>query len=140
MAGGAVVVIVGSLLPWLRTGGRRRHSYDLFELVERLGFAPGSVAAAALRWWPMVPLLAVGAVVAAWWGWPRVGGFLGVGAAIYAGGTALVVMLAPSGRSIDPLFGAVTTFAGGLVLLVGAVAALVVGFRAPIRWRPQAPP
>ncbi|MGH9270875.1 MAG: hypothetical protein ACRDZ2_06355 [Ilumatobacteraceae bacterium] len=140
MAGGALVVIVGSLLPWLRTGGRRRHSYDLFELVERLGFAPGSVAAAALRWWPLVPLLTVGAVVAAGWGWPRVGGFLGVGAAIYAGGTALAVMLAPSGRSIDPLLGTAITAAGSVLLLGGAVAAIVVGFRRPVSWRPPAPP
>ena len=109
MAAGALVVIVGSLLPWLRTGGRRRHSYDLFELVERLGFAPGSVAAALLRWWPVVPLLAVGSVVAAGWGWPRVGGVLGIGAAIYAGGTALVVIWRrPAARS-TPQFGAVVT-------------------------------
>ncbi len=140
MAGGALVVIVGSLLPWLRTGGRRRHSYDLFELVERLGFAPGSVAAAALRWWPVVPLFAVGAAVAVGWGLLRIGGFLGIGAAIYAGGTALVVILAPSGRAIDPQFGAVVTAVGGLLLLVGGVAALMLGFREPIRSRRPAPP
>jgi hypothetical protein len=140
MAGGALVVVAGSLLPWLRTGSRRRHSYDLFELVERLGFAPGSVAAAALRWWPVVPLLAVGAVVAAGWGLLRIGGFLGIGAALYAGGTALVVIMAPSGRSIDPLYGAVVTAAGGLVLIVGGAAALVVGFCRPVRSPRPAPP
>ena len=140
MAGGALVVIVGSLLPWLRTGGRRRHSYDLFELVERLGFAPGSVAAALLRWWPVVPLLAVGSVVAAGWGLLRIGGFLGIGAAMYAGGTALVVILAPSGRSIGAQFGAVVTAVGGLLLLVGGAAALVLGFRDPVRSGRPAPP
>jgi len=133
MAAGAVVVIVGSLLPWLRTGGRRRHSYDLFELVERLGFAPSGPVATALRWWPLVPLLAVSAVVAAWWGWPRAGGLVGVIAALYAGAIALAVSLAPTGRAIDALVGAPVTIVGAVVLLAGAVAAIVAGFRACLR-------
>jgi hypothetical protein len=133
MAVGAVVVIVGSLLPWLRTGARRRHSYDLFELVERLGFASTGPVATALRWWPLVPLLAVSAVVAAWWGWPRAGGVVGVVAALYAGAIALAVSLAPSGRAIDALAGAPVTFLGAGALLGGSVAAIVTGFRRAVR-------
>ena len=140
MAAGAVAVIVGSLLPWVRTGGRRRHSYDLFELVERLGFAPSGPVATALRWWPLVPLLAVSAVVAAWWGWPRAGGLVGEIAALYAGAIALAVSLAPSDRAIDALAGAPVTFLGAVALLGGSVAAIVAGFRSPVRRRRPARP
>ena len=91
MAAGGVVMIVGSLVPWVRTGGARRNSYDLLSLVDRLGFAPDGPAEAALRWWPLMPLLVAVAVVAAWWGWPRAGGALGVVAAVYGGGVGLAV-------------------------------------------------
>ena len=91
MAVGAAVVVTGTLLPWVRTGGRRRNSYDVLELVERLGFAPDGAAATALRWWPVVTVLVVLAVVATWWGWPRLGGATGLVAAGYAGTMAAVV-------------------------------------------------
>ncbi len=133
MAVGAGLTVVGSLLPWVRTGGRRRHSYDLLALVERLGFATDGIAAAALRWWPLVPLLAVGAVVAAWWGWPRAGGVLGVVAALYAGGTAVAVARAPAGRLVDIQLGPFVTIAGALALLGGSIAAIAEGARAAVR-------
>ena len=74
MAVGGVVTVVGSLLPWVRTGRRQRNSYDVFALAQRLGFSPDGPAANGLRWWPLVPLLVAAAVVAAWWGWRRPGG------------------------------------------------------------------
>ena len=99
-------MIVGSLLTWVRSGGARRNSYDLFRLVGRLGFAPDGPAATALRWWPMMPLLAtVGrrrrvVVVAT----PRRA--LGLVAGAYAGGVGVAVLAAPDGglvrdRSLD---------------------------------------
>ena len=131
MAAGAVITVVGSFLPWVRTGGRRRNSYDLFAIVGRLGFAPDGVAATALRWWPIVPLLAVVAVVSAWWGWPRIGGSVGVLAAAYAGGIGLAVSIATdASRFVRIQAGAPVTAFGGGVLLVGSVAAIVLGGRA----------
>ena len=126
MAGGAAVTIVGTLLPWLRTGGRQRHSYDLFALVGRLGFAPDGPVGTALRWWPLVPLLAVAGVVAGWWGWPRVGGTIGVAAACYAGGTAMAITVAGS-DDFDLRAGTIVTIGGAVVLLAGAVLAVVTG-------------
>lgn len=128
MAVGAVVMVGGSLLPWVRTGGARRHSYELFTLVERLGFAPDGPAAAALRWWPLVPLIAVVAVVGAWWGWPRAGGAIGVVAASYAGGVGLAVRSASS-PMIDIELGTTVTAIGGAILLAGSVACIVAGTR-----------
>ncbi len=40
MAAGAALAILGALLPWIRTGGRSRNSFDLFRIVRDLGFAP----------------------------------------------------------------------------------------------------
>jgi hypothetical protein len=132
MTVGAVAVIVGSAMSWIRTGGARRNSYDLFAVVGRLGFAPDGPVSAAVRWWPLVPLLAVVAVVAAWWGRCRLGGALGVVAAAYAGGVAAAVTAAPAaGGVIDVQLGAPVTAVGGLVLLAGSVGCIVVGFTAP---------
>jgi hypothetical protein len=126
MAVGAVVMLGGSLLAWVRTGGARRDSYDLLSLVERLGFAPDGPAEIAMRWWPLVPLLAVVAVVATWWGWPRTGGAIGLGAAAYGAAMGLAVNSARSDLvRIEP--GTVITIVGAVILAGGSIAAIVVG-------------
>jgi len=128
MAVGAVVMVGGSLLAWIRSGDARRNSYALFALVERLGFAPDGPAAAAIRWWPLVPLVAVVAVVGAWWGWPRAGGIVGIVAASYAGGVGVAVATASSpGVDIEP--GPLVTAIGGAILLAGSIACVVAGAR-----------
>jgi hypothetical protein len=127
MAVGGALVVIGSFLPWVRAGSRSRNSYDLFRVVGRLGFAPDGPAATALRWWPVVPLLTVVAVVAVWWGWGRAGGVLGILAAAYAGGIGAAVAAAPGPGLLAVGAGPGTTAAGGVVLLGGAVAAVVVG-------------
>ena len=40
-------------------GHRRRNSYEIFSLVDRLGFSQSSVVGWGLRLWPVVPLLLV---------------------------------------------------------------------------------
>jgi fatty acid desaturase len=128
MAVGAAIVVIGTLLPWVRTGGRRRNSYDVLELVERLGFAPDGAAATALRRWPVVTLLVVFAVVAMWWGWPRLGGASGLVAAAYAGTIAAVVTF--RGSSLVHIeTGAAVTIVGAVVLAAGSVAALADAVR-----------
>ena len=128
MAAGALIMVGGSVLPWLRTGGRRRHSYELFDLVERLGFAPDGIGAWALRWWSVMPLLAVLAVVTAWWGWPRAGGAIGIAAALYAGGVGLAVGTASS-PAVDIARGPAVTAVGAGILLGGSVACIAAATR-----------
>jgi hypothetical protein len=65
-----IAVVVGTFLPWLRSGARWRTSYELLGLVDRLGAARGP-GASLLRWWPIVPLLVTASVVVAWWGFRR---------------------------------------------------------------------
>ena len=64
---GAAVVLVGTFLTWLRSGATERSSYDVFDLVDRLGFSEGGLVGWALRLWPLLPLVLVLAVVAWWW-------------------------------------------------------------------------
>ena len=59
MAVGAAVVVTGTLLPWVRTGGRRRNSYDVLGARRAPGLPPDGATATALRWWPVVPVLVV---------------------------------------------------------------------------------
>ena len=128
MATGATVAIIGAVRPWIRTGGRARNSFDVFRLVDDLGVAPDGPAAAVIRWWPVVPLVMVLGVVAAWWGWARVGGVVGVLGALYAGAVATVVLAAPTrGRVLGRGVGPSLTAVGAVVLLAGAIAVLVVG-------------
>ena len=130
MAAGALVMVGASLLPWVRTGGVRRNSYDLLALVERLGFASDGPAEPALRWWPLMPLLAAVAVIAVWWGWPRTGGLVGVVAAIYGGAVGLAVSrVAADVVDVEP--GPTVTFLGALILGGGSLAAIVLG------WQPE---
>ena len=138
MAVGAAVVVIGTLLPWVRTGGRRRNSYDLLVLVERLGFTPDGATATALRWWPLLPVLVVAAVVAAWWGWLRVGGATGLVAAGYAG-TISVLVVRGGSALVRMQAGTTVTIIGAVVLAAGSIAALAIGSGAPVRPRSSAP-
>lgn len=121
------LTVIGTLLPWVRVGTRRRNSYDVFELAGRLGLAPDGPVANGLRWWAFVPLLTAIAVVAVWWGWLRPGAAVGVVAGVYAGGVGAVVART-STRGITLEAGPAVTAAGGLALLAGSV---VVWWRAP---------
>ena len=62
---GASIALIGTFLPWLASGSVDRSSYDLVDLVERLGFASGGAVDLALTLWPIVPLLLVVSVLVA---------------------------------------------------------------------------
>ncbi len=121
---GAVTTLIGTFLPWLRSGARGRSSYTIFELVDRLGFAPDGVVSASLRVWPLVPLLLVGAVVSVWVpptsGVKRWAGTVTIALAVlWVGGTALVVRLAPADGLLRIGPGPIVTIVGVVVLAAG---------------------
>ena len=126
---GGVLLLVGTLLPWLRTGRRRRSSYELFALVDRLGFSPTGAFGWAVRLWPIVPLLAMLAVVLAWY--CRGVSLLAVAAitAIYAGGVGAAVDSVPDDVVMRVEHGPFVTAIGAVLLLVGAAAAVFGTFR-----------
>ena len=125
---GTATALVGTFLPWLKSGTRDRSSYTIFDLVERLGFTPGGVVAWSLRLWPLVPLLLVAMTTAGWavatghLRWRLAACVVGVGV-VWIGGTAAALVLAPdvglfrigSGPTVAAI-GLVVTTAGTLWL------------------------
>ena len=123
---GAAVTLVGSFLPWLRSGSRNRTSYELFAIVARLGFSPDGVIGWAIRLWPLVPLLLVLSSIGPWLHvrqrtLRRVGAGIAVFAGTYAAATALAVILAPSAGLVSIRIGPWVTLVGALALVVTAV-------------------
>lgn len=123
---GAACVLTGTFLPWLRSGSRDRSSYTIFELVERLGFAPGGAVSWALRLWPAVPLVLVMIAVGAWVvsttrsGWPILA-TLTVVAVVWVGGTATSVVLAPDAGLFRIGLGPAVTLLGLVVVVAGLI-------------------
>jgi hypothetical protein len=132
---GAAVLLVGTFLTWVRSGATQRSSYDVFDLVERLGFSEGGLVGWGLRLWPLVPLLLVATVITSWSpfsssGWTAVRVVLTLVASLYAGGVALAVMNAPDVALFTVGPGPVVTLIGGVVMIVGLAASVVLGRRA----------
>jgi hypothetical protein len=125
-----LVLVIGTFLPWVRSGAADRHSYELFGLVERLGFAPDGPIGWAIRLWPFVPLLLVTAALAMWWHRRRLGVVLGFVAALYAGGVAVAIEAAPEAGPLRIRF-------GPWVTLVGAAGLLVISIVEVVRLRRQ---
>ena len=117
-------MLVGTFLPWLRSGARNRSSYTIFDLVERLGFAPEGVVAWSLRLWPLVPLLLVATVITAWavaadhmsWYVPLA---LSSCSVIWVGGTSLALLLAPDIALFGVGVGPAVTLVGAALLPFG---------------------
>jgi hypothetical protein len=133
LTSGAAIVILGSFGPWVRSGARARSSYDVFELIDRLGFSPDGVVATAVRWWPVMPVLVVVATVMWWWGRDVPAAVVGFVAGGYAFATALAVSRAPDAGLISIGWGPRITMVGALVMVAASVAALV----SRVRTRPR---
>jgi hypothetical protein len=116
----AAVTLVGTFIPWLRTGSTRRSSYDLLGVLSRLGVGQSDVVSTLVRWWPVVPLLITAAVVSAWWRWTWPAVAAATSAALYAGGVAVVMMTTSkhSGVHVGP--GPWVCAIGSLDLLIAA--------------------
>jgi hypothetical protein len=119
---GAAITLVGTFLSWVSSGSADRSSYEVFGLVERLGFSPNSAIGWALRLWPLVPLALVVTVIAHWvhhpsLRWPR--HTLTSAALIYPGVTALAVANAPQIALFDVGPGPWVTLVGAVVMLIG---------------------
>lgn len=124
---GAVVAVVGTFLPWLRSGARRRSSYEIFSLVDRLGFSESSLVGWGVRLWPIVPLLVAGATTLQWFPRKWVSGIVTMVAVVYAGGVSAAVETAPSSSLVAIEYGPLVTLAGALGLAAGALVTLRAG-------------
>ena len=118
---GAAVALVGTFLPWLRSGARQRNSYEIFSLVERLGISESSVVGWGLRLWPIVPFLLTLAVTLQWF--PRRWATSGTSlvAVVYVAGVSAAVTFAPATSLIAVEYGPWVTLAGAITLAIGAL-------------------
>ena len=118
---GALVVLIGTFMPWIRSGTRRRSSYDLLEVATRLGFSPHGALGWAVRCWPLMPLLLVGSVVAVSIGMHRWAVAVSVVAVLHVGVVAVTVRRAPRSVLIGVESGTWVSLVGAVVMLAGVV-------------------
>ncbi len=118
---GASVALVGTFMPWLRSGARLRNSYEIFSLVERLGISQSSIVGWGLRLWPIVPFLLALAVTLQWFPRRRATGATVVVAVVYVGGVSAAVEFAPATSLISVEYGPWVTLAGAVILAIGAL-------------------
>jgi hypothetical protein len=131
MTVGALVTVWGSFQPWLASGSAQRTSYQLFGLVDRLGYAESGPMGWAVSSWPVMPLLVVTATVAVWWRRWRIGVLLGTVGALLAAAVSVGVRRAPGDGLVRSLSGPSITLAGSVVMLAGIAATLAL-YRRPV--------
>jgi hypothetical protein len=129
---GAAVALLGTFLPWLRSGSRLRNSYEIFSLLERLGISQSSVVGWGLRVWPMAPLVLVTAAATQWFPRKWLTGGSAIVAVVYVGGVAAAVSFAPATSLIAVSYGPWVSLAGAVTLAAGAaMSATGLGIRGP---------
>jgi hypothetical protein len=118
---GAAVALLGTFLPWLRSGSRQRNSYEIFSLVERLGISQSSIVGWGLRVWPVVPFLLALAVTLQWFPRRWLTGGSTLVAVVYVGGVSLAVKTAPATSLIAVAYGPWVVLVGIVTLAIGAL-------------------
>lgn len=121
---GLVTVVIGTFLPWLRSGTQDRNSYEAGGAVRRLLGTTGALDH-LLSLWPIVGVACAAAIALFLFGLPTFGTVV-AGLSALAAGAAGVGALATTGSSV-----AEVTLLGPLVTLLGAtLVALAVLLRA----------
>lgn len=124
---GLLLVAVGTFLPWLRSGGTELQSYQVGGLMDRLAHFDDAFAVAVLRAWPAVPLVSAVCIALFTLGWTR---SAAVATVLLAGPVGTVVALlawVKGNGAIGPVeviwAGPITTFAGSILAVAGALGA-----------------
>lgn len=130
---GLAVLVIGSFLPWLRSGNVRRNSYESAGLAEHFGLVDNVVLSTLLRAWIAVPALSVIGVALFALGLPRVAAALVLPVSTLVGtvsGALSVQAGDPTGLvGITPM-GPVTSLTGAVIALIGALGVLMIAGRA----------
>jgi hypothetical protein len=118
---GAIAVVVGTFLPWLRSGTVWRTSYEVWRSADRLGVIEGTGAELLQAAWFLLPLGAGCLVVAVALDRARLSSAIAAVIGVLAVTGATVALLAPLPTGAGP----VVTAVGGGIALGGASATLV---------------
>jgi len=132
---GGVVVLTGSLMPWLRSGSRDRNSFQLYSVLRHLDAADDLLSRVVLRAWPLLPLALAVTAVLAWAGWRRASAVI----ALVAASEVVIACAAARRSALTSRPGIGVSFVGASLLIVGAVLLLSATARAA-RARPSALP
>jgi hypothetical protein len=135
LVAGLVVMVIGTFLPWLRSGRVDRNSYAAGDALRRLEKLPAAVGY-LLDAWPFLALLCALAAAAAVLNRMPIAAVAGVVAAAVAGSVSGYVIARASGSLVRPVFfGPITTLTGSCVVLV-TVLTLFLGTRSDARKLP----
>lgn len=130
---GLLVVVAGTFLPWLTSGGVQRNSYSVLGIVRRLGFVQQGPAAVAVSLWPSVGAVAMVPVVAGILRWWRSAAIATLLFGLLTGlGAALVLAVAGGHRAAGISLsqtGPVVTVIGAGIAVVGAVLLMMAARR-----------
>jgi len=121
---GGVVSIVGMFGPWVHSGSASRSSFELADVVVRLGYARGGPIGLALRTWPMAPLSVVIAIVATWWIGGRVAAAIAVVVGLVVSLVGAAVWSAPDSILLGSRWGSLVSALGGATMVVGGAMSL----------------
>lgn len=129
------MIVVGTFLPWLRSGRASRNSYEATGAVRRLIHPPGLIGE-LFRVWPLLGSVCALAVVAYVAGLRWLGVLLATLAAIAAGGAAITALTARTNAYASVIdSGPGTTLAGAAIVVISAVGHLVARERSPATGR-----
>ncbi len=121
LTAGGLAVIVCTFLPWVASGTAERSSYEIFDVVARLGFAPDGPVGWAMRLWPAVPLLMMLAAATSWFEYRIPAAGIGALGSLYVGGVGFVINRAPKEGLVHVLAAPQLTAFAAVVVLAGAV-------------------
>ncbi len=110
---GLVVVVVGTFLPWLRSGHATRNSYRASGTIRRIIHPPGPLGV-LFTVWPLLAVAAAAAIALLVLRMRRLGALIGLLTALLAGGAAFEAV-----RSASSAYAAVVT-SGPTATLIGA--------------------
>ncbi len=128
-AAGLVGVLLGTFLPWLRSGEVLRNSYTSFGVLNRLiGFH--GVSDLAVRAWPLIGLCCAGVVVAVVAASRRVATVLALVTAGWSAAVASAVLLHHGDAGVSVVaVGPAVTLIGDTAVLLAASLTLMFQFR-----------
>jgi hypothetical protein len=118
---GLVCMVIGTFLPWFRSGSVQRNSYETAALVDHFALFDNPVIAVALRCWAGVPLLSAICFGLYVLGISRTAATLTLLSTAVVGTTAGVTVV--QGGGAEGLIGVVPT--GTSTTIVGAAAAAI---------------
>lgn len=130
---GLLLVVAGTFLPWLTSGGVARNSYAVLGIVRRLRFVDGGASATALSLWPLIGTVAMAPVVAGILRWWRTAAIATLVFGLLTGVGAGLVLAAAGGHRAAGIglshSGPAVTVTGGGIAVTGAVLVLLARHR-----------